>query len=402
VTVLLRFYECGIAMAFSLPFWSSHGSNFVQVHTSQYGSCSADVLVSLLGKAGRVTGSKRRTVMITRLDVRKILSLLAFQFVLLQASTVLAQIDSLVDAAKEDGQLTYYTTMTLSQSKKLVDAFESKYPFIEVELFRSGGDALLNKIFTEHRGGRDVWDVLSGRGDMVLSLMEAKLLAHYRSPESNMIPADLVDREGYWTAFYVNPFVLGYNTNLVKKSEVPKTYEQLLDPRWKGKKISIDDSAYGLLAGLIRAWGKEKAVSYFRKLAAQEPVPIRGNTNRVQLTMAGEYALVIAYAPTIQRETSLGHSMDWVPLEPVPVQVNPAMLAGKAPHPNAAKLFIDFILSKEGQEMLVGFRRIPVREDVKPDPPRLFSGYKRIIEHPEDYKNFNETIRLYREIFNLG
>jgi len=245
------------------------------------------------------------------------------------------------------------------------------------------------------------WDVVSGRGDMVLTLSEAKLLAPYRSPENKFIERDMVDDDGYWAAYYVNPFVLGYNTNLVKKDEVPKSYEQLLDPKWKGKKISIDDSAYGLLAGLIREWGKEKAVAYFKKLAAQDPVVMRGNTNRVQLAMAGEYPLIIAYAPTIQRETSLGHPMDWVPLEPVPVQVNPIMLAAKAPHPNAGKLLVDFLLSKEGQKMLVGFRRIPVREDIDPNPPRLSKGYKRIVEHPEDYKDFAQTIKLYQEIFGL-
>jgi iron(III) transport system substrate-binding protein len=307
----------------------------------------------------------------------------------------------LIEAAKNEGVVAYYTTMTLSQSKKVADKFQAKYPFMKVELFRSGADELLNRIKTEARGSLYAWDVVSGRGDMVLTLSQAKLLAPYRSPESKFIERDMVDDDGYWTAYYVNPFVLGYNTSLVKKEDVPKTYEQLLDPKWKGKKISIDDSAYGLLAGLIREWGKEKAVAYFRKLAAQEPVVMRGNTNRVQLAMAGEYPLIIAYAPTIQRETSLGHPMDWVPLEPVPVQVNPMMLAAKAPHPNAAKLFIDFLLSREGQKMLVGFRRIPVREDIDPDPPRLFKGYKRIVEHPEDYKDFAQTIKLYQEIFDI-
>ncbi len=307
----------------------------------------------------------------------------------------------IIEAAKEEGKVSYYTTMTLSQSKKVVDKFQQKYPFIQAELFRGGGDEVLNRIQNEARGGLYAWDVVSTRGDSVLALMDAQLITSYRSPEARLINKDMVDDEGYWTAYYVNPYVLGYNTKLVKKHEVPQTYEQLLDPKWKEKRISIDDSAYGLLAGLERAWGKEKAVAYFKKLAAQAPVVMRGNTNRVQLAMAGEYPLIIAYAPTIQRETSKGHPMDWVPLEPVPVQVNPMMLAAKAPHPNAGKLFIDFLLSKEGQKMLVGFRRIPVREDVEPDPPRLFRGYKRIVEHPEDYKNFNETIRLYQEIFDL-
>ncbi len=307
----------------------------------------------------------------------------------------------IIEAAKKEGAISYYTTMTLSQSKKVVDAFQKKYPFITPELFRGGGDEVLNRIQNEARGGLYAWDVVSTRGDSVLTFEQSKLITPYRSPESRFIDKDMVDDDGYWTAYYVNPYVLGYNTRMVTKDEAPKTYEQLLDPKWKGKKISIDDSAYGFLAGLIRAWGKEKAGDYFRKLAAQDPVVQRGNTNRVQLTMAGEYYLIIAYAPTIQRETSKQHPIDWVPLEPVPVQVNPMMLAAKAPHPNAGKLFIDFLQSKQGQKMLVGFRRIPVREDVEPDPPRLFRGYKRIVEHPEDYKNFNKTVRLYQDIFGI-
>ena len=196
-----------------------------------------------------------------------------FLFSSLSASAARAGSDAkIIEAAKKEGTVSYYTTMTLSQSKKVVDKFQEKYPFIKPELFRGGGDEVLNRIQNEARGGLNAWDVVSTRGDSVLTLRDAKLITSYRSPESKFIDRDMVDDEGYWTAYYVNPYVLGYNTKLVKKEEVPKTYEQLLDPKWKGKKISIDDSAYGLLAGLIHAWGKEKAVEYFKKLAAQEPV----------------------------------------------------------------------------------------------------------------------------------
>ena len=307
----------------------------------------------------------------------------------------------LIKGAKREGRLIYYTTMTLSQSKEVVDAFQEKYPFIKAVLFRTGGGPMLNKILTEARAGRHVWDVLSARGEVVLPLKAKKLLAAYRSPEAKMIPADLVDKRGYWTAYYVNPYALGYNTNVVKKADVPKTYEELLHPKWKGGKISIDTEAFGLLSGLIKAWGKEKAVSYFKRLAAQEPVPMRGNTNRTQLVMAGEFPLIIAYAPTIQRQTSRGAPIDWIPLEPVVVQVNPMMLSSKGAHPNAAKLFIDFVLSKEGQERISRFRRIPVRKDVDPDPPRLFKGYTRIVVSPEGYKNFREVVKIYQKIFKL-
>lgn len=307
----------------------------------------------------------------------------------------------LIEGAKKEGELIWYTTMTLDQSKQVVDRFQQKYPFVKPELFRTGGGPLLNKILTEARGGRHAWDVVVGRGEMVLPLIERKLLASYLSPETKMIDSDLVDKEGYWTAYYVNAYVLGYNTKLVKKDDVPKTYEALLDPKWKNRQISVDTEAYGMLQGLIGIWGKEKAVAYFKRLAAQDAVPKRGNTERVQLAVAGEYPLILAYNQTIERMTQRKAPIDWVPLEPAVVQVNPAMLAAKAPHPNAARLFLDFILSKEGAEMLRGFQRIPVRKDVEPDPPRLFRGFKRVIESPEDYKNFDETVKLYLEIFKL-
>ena len=306
-----------------------------------------------------------------------------------------------IEGAKKEGQVVWYSTMTLDQSKVVVDHFQKKYPFIKPELFRTGGGPLLNKILTEARGGLYAWDVVVGRGEMVLPLKEKNLLAAYRSPETKMIDKDLTDAKGFWTAYYVNACVLGWNTKLVKKDQVPKTYEALLDPKWKGGQISVDTEAYGMLQGLIGVWGKEKAVAYFKKLAAQEPVPKRGNTERVQLAVAGEYPLIIAYNQTMERMTQRGAPIDWLPLEPAVVQVNPAMIAAKAPHPNAARLFADFILSKEGQEMLRHFQRIPVRKDVEPDPPRLFRGFKRVLESPEGYKNFDETVKLYLDIFKL-
>jgi len=213
----------------------------------------------------------------------------------------------IIDAAKKEGELIYYTTMTLDQSKIVVDRFQKKYG-IKATLFRTGGGPLLNKIFTEARGGRYDWDIVVGRGEMVLPLIERKLVASYRSPETKMIEEQLFDKEGYWTAYYVNSYVLGWNTQLVKKPDVPKTYEELLNPKWKGGQISVDTEAYGMLEGLKRVWGKEKAVDYFKRLAALDPVLKRGNTERVQLVVAGEYPLILAYNQTIQRMNSRGRA----------------------------------------------------------------------------------------------
>lgn len=330
-------------------------------------------------------------------------ALLALFFLCLLPSPSLSQgpDPKLIEGAKKEGEVVWWTTMSLNHSKPMVDRFEKKYPFIKVALYRTGNGPLLNKVLTEARAKRYAWDVVSGSGELYIPFIERKLLASYFSPEQKMFEDDMKGREGYWTAIYVNPQVLGFNTRLVKKEEVPRTYQDLLGSRWKKGKISIDTEGFSLLSGLTSAWGKEKAVTYLKKLAAQEPVVKRGNTERVQMTMSGEHPLVIANVVAVEMMAQQGAPIDWVTLEPVVIQVNPIYLAAKASHPNAARLFIDFALSREGQEMIRDFFRVPPRVDVETNPPRLIKGYKRVIEDPEGLTNLEETARLYRQIFEI-
>ncbi|HEX7229241.1 MAG TPA: extracellular solute-binding protein [Candidatus Binatia bacterium] len=308
------------------------------------------------------------------------------------------QTQKIVEAARKEGEVVWYTTMSSDQSNAFMARFQQKYPFLKPSVTRLGGSALLNRILTEAKAGKNFFDVAHGTGEIVLPLMEMGLLAPYLSPERKMIPEDLKDKKGFWTSVYVNSVVLGYNTNLVKGQPIPRTYNDLLQPRWKGRKISLDDTYATFLQGLISAWGKEKALDYLKKLAEQEPVVMRGSTVRVQLAAAGEFPLVIAYANIIQYLAEKGAPVDWVPLEPAVISVNTVMAGAKAIHPNAAKLFIDFALSKEGQEKLWDFQRIPSRSDVEPKPARLFRGYKRYVVHPEEMQNLDETAKLYSQI----
>jgi len=303
-----------------------------------------------------------------------------------------------VEAARKAGEIVWYTTMSLDQSKQFMDRFINKYPFLKPSIFRAGGGALLNRVLSESKAGKNLFDVVHGTGEIVLPLMELGLIAPYDSPERKMIPEDLKDKKGYWTSVYVNSVVLGFNKNLVKREDVPRSYEDLLQSRWKGRKISLDDSYGTFLQGLISSWGKEKALSYLTQLSAQEPVIMRGSTVRVQMAAAGEYPLVIAYANIIQYLAEKGAPLDWIPLEPAVISVNTVMLSANARHPNAGKLLVDFTLSKEGQEKLWDFQRIPSRSDVEPKPARLFRGYKRYVVHPEEYKNHEEVVKLYSQI----
>jgi iron(III) transport system substrate-binding protein len=227
------------------------------------------------------------------------------------------------------------------------------------------------------------------------------LIAPYLSPERKAFSLDLTDANGYWTGTYALPTGLGYNTQQVKKDDAPKSYKELLDPKWKSNKISLDDENYELLVGLEQAWGKKPALEYLKALAAQAPAVGRGATQRTQMLAAGEFPLAISYTHTVEWSKSQGNSVDWVNLEPVVIKFDGIMLGAKAVHPNAAKLFIDFVLSEQGQKLLQSFSRVTLREGVEPNPPRLIKGFKRIVLHPEKAQNAQESLKLYREALGL-
>ena len=307
-----------------------------------------------------------------------------------------------VEAAKKEGELGWWSTIAQDQSQKIIEEFMKVYPFIKATYWRSGSVGIHNKILIEARAGRTSWDVVSQTTpEFIHELKQKAVIAPYNSPERRHFSNDLKDKDGYWTGTYALPTGLGFNTQQVKRDEAPRNYQDLLHPKWKGKKISVDDESYEFLVGLMQAWGRGAAVEYFKKLAAQEPMIGRGNSQRTQLLAAGEFPLAIAYTHTVEYAKAQGNSVDWVNLEPVVIKFDGIMLGAKAAHPNAAKLFIDFILSQQGQSLLQSFSRVTLREGSEPNPPRLIKGFKRVVLHPEKAQDAQESLKLYREIFGL-
>jgi iron(III) transport system substrate-binding protein len=307
-----------------------------------------------------------------------------------------------IEAAKKEGQLFWWSTIAQDQSQKLIDEFMKLYPFIRANYWRSGSVGLHNKILLEARAGRSSCDVISQTTpEFIFELKQKKLIAPYESSERRHFSQDLKDKEGYWTGTYALPTGVGFNTQQVKREDAPKTYQDLLNPKWKGRKISVDDEGYELLVGLGEAWGATAATEYLKRLAAQDPVVGRGNSQRTQLLAVGEFPLAIAYTHTIEWSKSQGTPVDWVNLEPVVIKFDGIMLGSKAANPNAAKLFIDFILSQPGQELLQSFSRVTLRDGVEPNPPRLIKGFKRIVLHPEKAQDAQQSLKTYRQIFGL-
>ena len=143
-----------------------------------------------------------------------------------------------IEAARKEGKLVWYTSTNLTESKPLLNDFEKQYPFIKGEIFRASGEVTLNRIFTETRGGKWNFDVVMGNEFDVL--MDAKLLAPYKSPESKNFLAEFKDPKDYWCAVYVVYRTIGYNSKLIAEKDAPKRWEDLLDTKWKGK-IPIEE-----------------------------------------------------------------------------------------------------------------------------------------------------------------
>jgi iron(III) transport system substrate-binding protein len=305
-----------------------------------------------------------------------------------------------VEGAKKEGKLVYYTVLTLPESQALVAAFEKKYPFIKTELFRLEGDKMRAKIATEARAGRYTVDVTSNSITNTGLLMRDGMLMPYKSPSRERIWPGLKDADGYWTGLYVRLYVIAYNTKLVAPKDAPLDWWDLLDPKWKGKKIGLDEEIE-LYGALVTRWGKERANKLFQGLAAQEPLARRGHTLIAQMMAAGEFSLSIAYGNRIEEMKSKGAPVDWVSSAD-PVVASPSVIGilTRPAHPNAAQLFVDFALSREGQSLIKTFDRVTAHMDVPAPVPKLdLKTLKVFFVDTTVPARFEEFQKAYQAIF---
>ena len=256
-----------------------------------------------------------------------------FPLLLLCQAPLAAQVATpeLISQAKKEGRVTWYTTVSIPESKQLIDIFEKQYPFIKVDLLRSGSGALVNRVLSEYGARNYAADVLQGtstRGGFTL-LKAKNILDRYESPEYKYLPPELKDQAGYWGSTFQNTFVLAYNTRNVKPADVPRTYDDLLKPIWKGRQIINDTENFEWFDGLMKYWGREKGLAYFRRLAQQDQIFQRGARGRIQLVAAGEAPLTIGYGPHAQSFVNQGAPIEWMPLEPVVVIINTVSITSR-------------------------------------------------------------------------
>lgn len=327
--------------------------------------------------------------------------LLAFIFELLSWSGAFCQSPgqtALIEAAKKEGKVVFYATLNINDSNALLTRFEQKYPFIKTELLRAGSEQLLNRILTEDSAGRSVFDLANLT--TINALKRRGLLQLHRSQEFSAYPQQFKDVDGYWATLYNIYYVIGYNPKMVGARDAPKNWDDFLDPRWKGK-IGMDQEEYEWYAATLNYWGREKAQKFHRALAKQSVHWNRGHTMISQLMAAGEFPLGIVYAHRVESMKKSGAPIEWVKTaDPVFVTLSPVAVAAKARNPNAAKLLMDFVLSREAQLVLRNANRLSGRSDVEPLVPEMHpSKLKLAAIDPSVGEELTKYSKEFREIY---
>ncbi len=318
--------------------------------------------------------------------------------------------DLVLEGARKEGVVTIYSTVIVNQAlRPIADAFSKKYPFMKVNYWRGDTGDLMAKIGAEIRADNLVADVIEGSlGEIAVA---AGVTQPFTSPMITGFPEAYRDPQQNWAPTRFNYFGLAYNTKLVSPADVPKTYEDLLDPRWSGKMAwRIDDCCGNLLfiTNLRKAWGEERAMDYLRKLGKQKLINFAAGSARtlVDRVIAGEYPIAInifAHHPLIS--AGKGASVSTQLLEPVPASAAQVMVVRGVKRPNAALLLVDFILSDDGQAILSKAEYFPARTGV----PALASmaaavpsnsGKKDNFISPADVVNYSpRSSEIYNDLF---
>ena len=257
----------------------------------------------------------------------------------------------LIAGAKREGSLTLYGSMAERDLRGLVNEFERRYG-IKVNVWRSGKQKVLQRIVTEARANRFEVDFIHNPSPEMEALHREKLLQEVHSPVIRGLISAAVPAHREWVGARIYIFVQAYNTTKVKPEELPRTFDDLLDPRWKGR-LGAESKAQEWFYTLVQEMGEEKGLKFFRDLVAANGLSVRsGNSLLNNLVVAGEVPLALAiYSYLPEQKHRAGAPINWIALQPTVAYTDGMAVARHAPHPNAAVLFYDFMFT-EGQTFL--------------------------------------------------
>jgi iron(III) transport system substrate-binding protein len=316
---------------------------------------------------------------------------------------------ALIAAAKKEGQVVWYTTQIVDQfARPAAQAFEKLYPGIRVTLSRANATTGALKLLNENRAGRNQADVFDGT-TTVVPLKKAGYVLQWLPDAAKNWPAEYKDPEGYWIATNLYVLTPAFNTTLVPAGTEPRTYEALLDPKWRGRMVwgaSLSSSAApGFIGTVLADMGEEKGMAYLRRLSQQRVAGVNSSARQIlDQTIAGEYAIALQiFNHHAVISAKQGAPVKWIPMEPTTGALSVVSIAKNAPHPNAAKLFEDFLVSKEGQAVYQRTAYLPADPQVRALDPTLKpedgNFRSRFFTPEETAEKMPQWKRVYDELF---
>jgi iron(III) transport system substrate-binding protein len=263
--------------------------------------------------------------------------------------------DARVEAARKEGKVVWYTSLALPSAEKVAKLFEAAYPGVKVEVHRTGSQRILQRVMQELAANIKNVDVIhtSDAGHYVL-LKEKKLLLKYTPPGVEGFPAGFKDKDGYHYGLRATVTVIAYNTKAVPAAEAPRSWKDLLDPKWKGKLVTAHPGYSGVIATHVLALVHLYGWDYWKQLAQNKPMLVQSAVDPGGVVASGERPVAVDGGDyTFYQLKKQGNPVEIVfPKEGVPLVVSPSAIAAFAPHPNAAKLFTDFVFSRDVQQTL--------------------------------------------------
>ncbi len=271
----------------------------------------------------------------------------------------------LLEGARREGSVAVYTSLAPTEAAPLVEAFEKKYPGVKVQMWRSLSEGIVQRAITEMRGRRHTVDVIETNAPEMEGMARENVLSAFHSPYLADLPEAVIPKHGQWVPDRLNFFVVAYNTKRLRPEDLPKTYEGFLDPKWKGR-IALEATDAEWMGAVTKQWGEARALPFFRKLGEMKPEFRKGHVLLMQLISTGDVEIgLTAYHANAESFKKRGAPVDWAAVEPVIARPQGVGVARLAPHPHAALLFADFMLSPQTQEMLSVMGRTPVSRAVK-------------------------------------
>ena len=306
----------------------------------------------------------------------------------------------LIEGTRAEGEAIIYLNLDQVVANALTAGFMKKYPGVNAQVARFSGASIIARVDAEARAGKLAADVILSGELGILMLIDRGVMARYRSPQREAYPESFRDKENVWHIYLINVLVPAYNTRLVSKDDTPRRLEDLLRPRWKGK-LAMDSQSYFWFGALLQHMGDDATMKLMRGLNEQNLHHVRGRRLLTQLVAAGEYDLAVeTNLNTVLSMSQQGAPVWFAPVRPLFLRPSFLFMTRTAPHPHAAALLIDYLLSEEGQKILAAHDRMPAHPKVSARETQSLKGLDvRMPDALDIGRRYAALGKKYLEIF---